>query len=121
MSAPAQAAGARPHCRAFDFSPWQPGEVDPIASRVAKKKAVIHHLANRAAALPAPGGRLVLVGAKQEGIKTFAKTLAARLGGESHTENHGALYRAELTHGSPPGEPLDDRDYDHLRPVFALG
>src|SRR5690606_31431744 len=76
---------------------------------------------NRAAALLAPGGRLVLVGAKQEGIKTFAKSLAARLGGESHTEKHGALYRAELTHGSPAGDPLDDRDYDHLRPLFALG
>ncbi|MDY0070366.1 MAG: methyltransferase [Porticoccaceae bacterium] len=121
IAARARAAGASAHFSDFDFSPWQPGELDLIACRVAKEKAVVHHLANRAAALLAPGGRLVLVGAKQEGIKTFAKTLAARLGGESHTEKHGALYRAELTHGSPPGEPLDDRDYDHLRPVFALG
>ena len=121
IAARARAAGANTHFSDFDFSPWQPGGLDLIACRVAKEKAVVHHLANHAAALLAPGGRLVLVGAKQEGIKTFARTLAVRLGGESHTDKHGALYRAELGRGDNPGAPLDDRDYDRLRPVFELG
>ncbi len=104
----------------FDFSPWPPGHLDLIACRIAKEKAVVHHIANRACHLLVPGGRLVLAGAKNEGIKTFAKTLAARLGSTPVLEKHGSAYRAILVRGDAPGPALDDQDYRRLRAIHEL-
>ncbi|MFA5496490.1 MAG: methyltransferase [Porticoccaceae bacterium] len=113
-------AGCDSHFSDFDFTPWQPGDLELIAAPLAKEKAVVHHIANSAAALLAPGGRLILAGGKQEGIKTFAKTLAARLGGDARLEKHGTRYLLTLHRGPQPGPPLDDRDYPTLRPVLEL-
>lgn len=104
----------------FDFSPWVPGDLDLIACRIAKEKAVVHHIANRACDLLAPGGRLVLTGAKNEGIKTFAKTLSARLGSAPVLEKHGNAYRAVLERGTTPGPALDDQSYTQLREILEL-
>jgi len=116
----ARHAGCKVLFSDFDFAPWSTGELDLIAAPLAKEKAVVHHIANSAAALLSPGGRLVLTGGKQEGIKTFAKTLSARLGGEASLEKHGTRYRLTLYRGPQPGEPLDDRNYQILRPVLEL-
>jgi 16S rRNA (guanine1207-N2)-methyltransferase len=113
-------AGCTTHFSDFDFQPWQAGELDLIGTLVAKEKAVVHHIANRAADLLRPGGRLVLVGGKQEGIKSFAKTLAGRLGGASTTEKHGSRYRVLIERGETPGEPLDDKHYQTLRAILDL-
>lgn len=116
----ASQAGCITHFCDFDFSPWQAGALDLIAMPVAKEKAIVHHVANSAASLLMPGGQLLLTGGKQEGIKTFAKTLATRLGGEARPEKHGARYRLVLTRGVQPGPPLDDDQYPLLRPVLEI-
>ncbi len=116
----AMAAGCATHFSDFDFSPWCPGDLDLICCPVPKEKAVVHHIANSATERLQPGGRLVLTGGKQEGIKTFAKTLAARLGGEGTSEKHGNRYRVVITRGPQPGADLDDGDYQTLRPVLEL-
>ena len=113
-------AGCAARFSDFDFTPWQPGDLDVIAAPLAKEKAVVHHIANSAATLLAPGGRLVLTGGKQEGIKTFAKTLAARLGGNSQLEKHGSRYRLVIQRSRETGTPLDDKDYPALRPVLMV-
>lgn len=116
----ARQAGCVTHFSDFDFQPWHPGDLDLIGTLLAKEKAVVHHIANRAADLLRPGGRLVLVGGKQEGIKSFAKALATRFGGASTTEKHGSRYRVVIERGEELGEPLDDKSYPALRPIAEL-
>jgi len=102
----------------FDFSAWADGSLEAIFLRLAKEKPVVHHIVNAAARLLAPGGRLLLSGGKQQGIKSYARGAAQRLGGAVSVAKHGAVYLAAVRRGEGVvGPPLDDRDYDRLRPV----
>lgn len=87
-----------------------------IAFRVAKEKALVHHVINRALERLAPDGRLWLAGAKNEGIKTYIEKAAARAGGGCEIER-GAVWLAAIGRGAGLGEPLPDQDYAQLRPV----
>lgn len=120
MVARAQAANLTAHFSDFDFSPWAPGSLDLIVYRLSKEKAVVHHIANRACELLAPGGELVVVGGKQEGIKTFAKTIGVLFGTAPELEKHGNLYRLTLVRGPQSGPGLDDHHYPQLREIFSL-
>lgn len=124
MVARVQAANLTAHFSDFDFSPWAPGILDLIIYRLSKEKAVVHHIANRACELLAPGGELVVVGGKQEGIKTFAKTIGALFGTAPELEKHGNLYRLTLERGPDSrintAPQLDDQHYPDLREIFRL-
>jgi len=103
----------------YDFSPWAAGSLDAVFFRLAKEKPVVHHVINAAAERLAPGGRLVLSGGKQQGIKTYAQQSALRLGGALDFKKMGKDYLAVITRGAVLGEALDERDYTHLRPTVT--
>lgn len=105
----------------FDFTPWPAGSLDAVFFRVAKEKPVVHHVINAAAERLAPGGRLLLSGAKQQGIKTYARHAAVRLGGALEFKKMGHQYLAVVRRGSAVGAALDDRDYMTLRPAVSDG
>ncbi len=116
-----RAAGWAAQFSDFDFAPWPAGSLEAIFFRVAKEKPVVHHVINAAAERLAPGGRLLLSGAKQQGIKTYAKHAAERLGGALEFRKMGHQYLAVVQRGAAVGAALDDRDYPRLRPVIEDG
>lgn len=105
----------------FDLAPWPAGSLDAIFFRVAKEKPVVHHIINAAAERLAPGGRLLLSGGKQQGIKTYARHAGERLGGPLDFRKMGTEYLAVIRRGERPGTALDDRDYATLRPAISGG
>lgn len=99
----------------FDFSSIPPASLDTVFFRLAKEKPVTHHIINAAANMLMAGGRLWLTGTKQQGIKTYAKHAAQRLGGSCDIKKHGNDYIAVIVRGAAAGDVLDDKDYTRLR------
>ncbi|MFZ5653893.1 MAG: methyltransferase [Pseudomonadota bacterium] len=117
-----RAALARGHRSVFsDFELPAAGDLDLVAAPVAKERAVVHHLINRAALALAPGGRLLLWGGKQTGIKTCGQAAAAALGGATGLRKLGRDYLSLTGRGTAPLQPLADDDYTGLRPLAEPG
>ncbi len=111
------AAGWSARFSDFDFSPWQGAGVDRIYYRVSKEKPVVHHVINQARATLAEEGSLWLVGAKNEGTRTYFDKARQLFGdGVLHKEGKG-LFSGCLVSPLAAGEPLDDRDYTRLRSI----
>lgn len=105
-----------------DFHCDQPAEsFDRVVYRVSKERSQVHHCINRAARQLRPGGRLILLGQKNDGIKTNARHAEELFQVRAASKKHGLCYRAELEKtGSVEGE-LDSDHYPDLRPVTADG
>jgi 16S rRNA (guanine1207-N2)-methyltransferase len=89
-----------------------------ICYRVSKEKALVHYLINQAATHLEEGGVLLLVGYKNDGLKTYADKAARLLAGDSRVEKRaGGVYVAHIYKGSVLGEFLPDQDYEVLRPI----
>ena len=94
---------------------------DLILFRISKEKAVVNHLINMAAKQLKPGARLILLGDKSEGIKSYAKNGQKRLSGDrSEVKLGGDSWRVELTVGQTTGLLLDDQDYHQVREVAKV-
>ena len=88
---------------------------------VSKEKAAVNHLINSAAEHLARGGRLLLLGEKNSGIKTYAKTAAQRFGCSKTLQKHGNAYLSVVLKGDgEAGAPLDDSRYSELQQPEAL-
>lgn len=116
----AREGGLDCHFCDYRFDWLAPASMDNLVYRISKEKPVVHHIANQAATVLKEGGQLWLIGAKQEGIKTYAKTLAKRLGGSAQLSKEGSLYLVIILKKATVGAPLDDRDYSRLREIFTL-
>lgn len=108
----------------FDFSRWQqPAALERIYYRVSKEKAVVHHVINESLKSLRAGGELVLLGAKNEGTKTYFEK-AAELSAAAHLNKLGkSTFMGILQAGSdtPPAEAwLDDRQYTSMKPISGL-
>tara|TARA_R110002167_G_scaffold46366_1_gene138477 strand:+ start:9212 stop:10288 length:1077 start_codon:yes stop_codon:yes gene_type:complete len=111
--------GWRAQLSDFDFSPWADASLDRVYYRVSKEKAVVHHVINQAWRVLKPGGQLMLLGAKQEGTKTYFDKAQALFGhGELDKLGKGG-FAAMLSRCEAKGSGLllDDRDYTQLRPI----
>lgn len=97
-----RAQGWPAHFSDFDLSPWADGSLNRILYRVSKEKAIVHHLINEAARLLKPTGELVLIGDKNEGIRTYARKAQQRLGGTREESRVGALWRADSAAARAP-------------------
>ncbi len=93
-----------------------------IGLRVAKEKALTHHLINQAAhALPA-GGLLWLCGNKQEGIKGYLQRTSRYLGCQPNIQRQAGMQLGEFTRPTTPaGGPLDDQNYASLQALDLDG
>jgi len=106
----------------FDFEGIENNSVDCIYYRVSKEKPVVHHIANQCFAKLKAGGRLLISGQKNEGIKTYFTKIKNLLGGEAKLEKNGLIYTGFVRKlGSqaqaPEEQYLDAQQYTTLRPV----
>ncbi|SEG80476.1 class I SAM-dependent methyltransferase [Marinobacterium lutimaris] len=99
----------------FDLGKLPDASIEQIIYRVSKEKAVVHHLINEAARLLGPNGKLILIGDKGEGIKTYARKAQQRLGGAKAEQKQGSVWRCELSVAQPADAPLDDQNYAQMR------
>lgn len=102
---------------ATDFTEAWPAGLQHIALRIAKEKALVHYLINRALEQLPAGGELFLSGYKNEGIKTYLEKAAARAGTAVRIERDDGALHGVIVRGERLGEPLPDQDYAVLRPV----
>ncbi len=105
----------------FDFSSEPDDSLDRIYYRVSKEKAVVHQVINQALRCLKPGGELLLFGAKNEGTRTYFDKARKLFGhGELLKAGKGVFTGILIAGDGPHSEPLDDRDYQRLRPVAEL-
>lgn len=117
-----RAASARDLDAQFsDFELPTDGTLELITAPVAKERAVVRHLINRAGRALAPGGRLLLWGGKHTGIKTHGRDAAAALGAAAEVRKMGRDYMAFATRGVAVPQVLDDDHYEELRPLLHYG
>lgn len=110
------------HCSLSDFK-WPTNvNTDLLLFRISKEKAVVNHLINLAAEQLQPGARVILLGDKSEGIKSYAKNGQKRLNGDrSENKLGGDSWMVELTVGQTLGAPLGDQHYPQLREITKVG
>ncbi len=106
----------------FDFSAWPSGTFACIIYRVSKERALVNHCINHAFSLLAEGGSLLLLGGKQDGIKTNAQNAGKVFGSKAHIKKHGVHYVATLKKSAPQQDAehhaatlLDSNNYSELR------
>ncbi len=99
----------------FDQGESSAEPFDVVVFRVAKEKAVVHHVINTALQRLRPGGWLWLAGEKNDGIRTYVDKAAAYAGASAQLERDGPRLLGGIQRGAEPGEPLDDRDYRQWR------
>lgn len=91
---------------------------DHIFFRVAKEKALVHHVINRALAALNERGTLWLAGAKNDGIKTYLEKAAAYAGSVAAIERDSGHMRAAIVRAALNRDALlPDQDYPYLRRV----
>ncbi len=85
------------------------------AFRVAKEKALVHHVINTALERLPAGGTLALSGYKNDGTKTYIEKAAARAQGELTIERDSGAMIGIITRGAQLGEALPDQNYAQPR------
>jgi 16S rRNA (guanine1207-N2)-methyltransferase len=93
---------------------------DRIVYRISKEKLLVHHCINRGLEQLTGHGQLILVGNKQDGIKSIVKNAADCYQLNTKAEKHGSSYVAHLSKpaASHLGElRLDDNEYSTLREI----
>lgn len=114
----AQAAGLQARFSDFDFSGYPSNHFVRVCYRLSKEKAVVEHVIGQATRILRVGGELVLCGAKNEGIRRFAKYAAQLLSGRQDIRKTGSLYLAHITkHHDEPGIQPPADEYGHILPV----
>jgi 16S rRNA (guanine1207-N2)-methyltransferase len=93
-----------------------------IFFRVAKEKALVHHVINSALTALAGGGTLWLAGEKNDGIKTYLEKAGARAGNAASLQRVGGCVLGAIARGEHLAAQLPDQAYGELRRVeFAAG
>lgn len=116
-----QARGVESLLSDFDFSPL--GEFQRIVYRLSKEKLVAHHCINQAIRHLSPDGELVVIGGKQDGVKSIAKNAAQIYGQKNTTRKVGSSYLATFTGAVSLAQDqrLPTNDYGKLRQVHHKG
>lgn len=116
------------HCKSlfndFDFKVFSNASFKRLVYRVSKEKPVAHHVINHSLRLLADDGELILIGAKNEGIKTYAKKAADYFNTQATITKHGNHYLAVLCKNTASTHAADNRllplktPYESLEPVI---
>lgn len=115
----AQQAGLPAHFNDMDLAACGEG-FHTLIYRISKEKALVHHIINASKAALKADGQLILIGGKQEGIKTYIDKASEFIGPVVFQENgdHStriAHLQKAATHADAP--PLDDKDYPRFRQI----
>lgn len=93
-------------------------QFNSMVYRISKEKALVHHVINISKQTLQAEGSLILIGGKQEGIKTYIDKAAEFLGPIIQQENgHHSTRMAVLQHALPgtDAHALDDKEYPRYR------
>ncbi len=102
----------------FDLNSIAEGSIARVIYRVSKEKALVHHNINQALRVLKVGGELILSGDKGEGIKGYLDRTRALFAARGEIEKVSAnCWRGVFNRPEQPGQALDDRDYEALRPA----
>lgn len=102
----------------YDFNAL--GKFDRIIYRISKEKLLVHHCINQALRHLSETGVLILIGNKQDGIKSIAKNAGDCYQLKVRAAKHGSSYVAELNRPADAvlaQAQLDDNHYSQLRLV----
>lgn len=116
----AQLANCKSLFNDFDFSVFTNSSFKRVIYRVSKEKPVAHHIINQSLSLLADGGELILLGAKNEGIKTYAHKAADYFNSCATVAKHGNYYLATICKNKMSQSDAADRllplkmDYENL-------
>ena len=92
----AQVANCKSLFNDFDFSVFPNASFKRVVYRVSKEKPVAHHIINHSLRLLTDDGELILLGAKNEGIKTYASKAADYFNSRATVAKHGNYYLATI-------------------------
>ena len=102
----------------FELDDFPDAGFHTLIYRISKEKAVVHHLITAARRLLKPGGELILLGDKGEGVRTYARKAELCLGGKrDETKLGGSSWCARIPRQDPAGDCPDSQDYPQLRPA----
>ena len=103
------------------FSDFSIEELDKkysaIFYRVSKERFVSHHCINQSLRLLEKNGSLVLIGRKEDGIKTYFDKCRKELGAHGELKKDKNIYCAVLFFPNTVEAYLDDGDYTQLREI----
>ena len=108
----------------FDFSVFASASFQRVVYRVSKEKPVAHHIINHSLRLLSDSGELILLGAKNEGIKTYASKAADYFNTRASVSKHGNYYLATICKNSAAENAAESRllplktPYESLAPVI---
>ncbi len=120
----AQLANCKSLFNDFDFSAFASASFSRVIYRVSKEKPVAHHIINHSLRLLAVDGELILVGAKNEGIKTYARKAAHYFNARATITKHGNYYIATIRTNSASPSDAESRllslktPYENLAPTI---
>lgn len=113
--------GVTTSCSDYAFDQVAATPPQSVVYRISKEKAVVHYIINQSGSALPPGGRLVLIGHKREGLLTYGKRAARYFCGESHLQRGNKGYAAlTLVRGDRLAAPLPDSDYPSLRRCIEI-
>ena len=92
----AQLANCKSLFNDFDFSAFNNASFKRVIYRVSKEKPVAHHIINHSLRLLTDDGELILLGAKNEGIKTYASKTGDYFNSRPTVDKHGNYYLATI-------------------------
>ncbi len=116
----AQLANCQSHFNDFDFSVFPNAGFTRVVYRVSKEKLVAHHIINHSLRLLADEGELILFGAKNEGIKTYASKAAAYFNTQAIVTKRGNDYLATIRKNSASQSGAEQRVLPLKRPYESL-
>ncbi len=96
----------------YDFNALAAQQYTLIAHRISKQKHIINHILNAVNRLLLSHGQLVLAGAKQEGIKTLAKSLKQS---SQHSMRQRSNNQNELHCFTAPRIQQEETTYPHIQ------
>lgn len=96
------------------------GRYRRVIYRVSKERPVVHHLLNQLADHWQQWDELLLIGQKNEGLKSFADQAGKRFGNKQ-LKKQGNHYTASIASREPTATPLDTQDYARLRETARWG
>lgn len=112
IAADLRAGGARVEYSDFDFQALDTLPFQRLLFRLAKEKALVHHVIASAPEVLETGGELCLVGHKKEGLKTYADKAAQLLGSEQRrSRGKQGFHGIRITRSDQLGPAPDTQDY----------
>jgi len=120
----AQLANCKSQFNDFDFSVFANASFQRVVYRVSKEKPVAHHIINHALRLLSDDGELILLGAKNEGIKTYASKAAVYFNTQATVAKHGNVYLATICKNKNSTSNAEQRllslktPYENLSPLI---